>query len=96
MLGIVPADDVAPILGEMRRVLRPGGRLLIVTMSRPRGCVAGAIYGLGACRLGKWSDVEVAPFLRSVGLTVTRIETVRQLGIPSEVLVATRVPPGRY
>lgn len=88
MLGIVPERDVAPILREMRRVLRPAGRLVIVTMTRPRGAVASAIYRLGAGRLGKWSDIEVAPFLEAAGLAVARREIVRQLGIPSEVLVA--------
>lgn len=89
MLGLVPPAEVAPIVRELARVVRPGGRVVLVTMTRPRRAVAGAIYELGACRLGGWHDVDVAPAVRAAGLAIAHREVVTQLGIPSEILVAT-------
>jgi ubiquinone/menaquinone biosynthesis C-methylase UbiE len=34
MLDLIPLADMAPILSEFRRVLRPGGRLVLVNMSK--------------------------------------------------------------
>ena len=41
---LLAGKDVGPVLGEMQRVLRPGGRLVLVTMAcpdrrLPNGCV---------------------------------------------------------
>lgn len=42
--GIRNVGDVSRVLGEMRRVLRPGGRALILEFSLPNGALARAIY----------------------------------------------------
>ncbi len=37
MLDLIPLDDLPVILAEYRRVLKPGGRLVLVNMSKERG-----------------------------------------------------------
>jgi ubiquinone/menaquinone biosynthesis C-methylase UbiE len=88
MLGIVPDEITSQILSEAHRVLRPGGRLVIVTMKRPRRRLSQAVYQIGAVWLGGWRDVDVEPAVRAAGFTDVRTSIVTQLGIPSEVLVA--------
>ncbi len=90
MFGLVPERDFAPILGEMRRVLRPGGRLVIVTMTRPRARLAEWLYELVPIRLGGWRDVDMQPHVLAAGFEVVTRDVVEELGVPSEVLVARR------
>jgi ubiquinone/menaquinone biosynthesis C-methylase UbiE len=88
LFGLLPEGDFAPILDEAWRVLRPRGRLVLVTMQRPSRPLGRAIYEAGAVRLGGWRDVVVEPHVRNAGFVELTQETVDQLGIPSNVLVA--------
>jgi ubiquinone/menaquinone biosynthesis C-methylase UbiE len=92
LLGLLPERDFAPILDEIHRVLRPGGRLVLVTMRRPTRRLGRSIYQIGAVRLGGWRDVDVEPHVRAAGFIDVTGEIVEQLGIPSQVLVASRPP----
>jgi ubiquinone/menaquinone biosynthesis C-methylase UbiE len=85
MLGLVPPGAVAPILGELRRVLRPDGRLVVVMMRRPVAWLARALYQVGAVWLGRWRDLEMAPLFEVAGLKIARREVVTRFGVPSDV-----------
>jgi ubiquinone/menaquinone biosynthesis C-methylase UbiE len=86
MLGLLPSSDVPPVVRELVRVLRPGGRLVLVTMKHPERRIPRWIYRLGAMRLGGWADVELEPVVRACGLPDVQREVVTQLGFPSEIL----------
>ena len=88
MFGLLPRKDVGPVLREMLRVLRPGGRIVLVTMTCPEHRLSSWIYEVGAKRLGGWCDVQLEPFVRATGFQNVQREVVKQLGVPSEILIA--------
>jgi ubiquinone/menaquinone biosynthesis C-methylase UbiE len=66
MLDLIPLDEFDPILKEMKRFLKPGGKLVLLNMSKPdkRKTFFEAIY--------KWSgmpcgSVLMTPFLKELG-----------------------------
>ena len=70
MFDLIPLDGFTPILIEMARVLKPGGKLVLVNMSKPdeRRTFFERIYEKGwavmPCR-----PVLMSPFLESIGFT---------------------------
>lgn len=70
MFDLIPLDGFMPILIEMARVLKPGGKLVLVNMSKPdeRKTFFERIYEKGwavmPCR-----PVLMSPFLNTLGLT---------------------------
>jgi len=90
MLGLVPDADLEPIIGEMARVLRKGGRLVVVTMMRPHATLPRWFYEVVPNLLGGWRDVVIEPVVAASGLHVAERRVVTQLGVPSEILVARK------
>lgn len=70
MFDLIPLDGFLPILKEMARVLKPGGTLVLVNMSKPdeRKTFFEKIYEMGwavmPCR-----PVLMSPFLKPAGFT---------------------------
>jgi len=101
MLDLIPLRDMPGILAEFRRVLRPGGRLVLLNMSKPdasrttwretlyRSLPAGLVLNLGGgCR-----PVLMEPLVREAGL----VDVTRRFlpgRFPSEVVVARRASAG--
>jgi ubiquinone/menaquinone biosynthesis C-methylase UbiE len=61
MFDLIPLDGFAPILKEMARVLKPGGRLVLVNMSKPdeRRTFYESVYQKG------WAVMPCRPVLMS-------------------------------
>ena len=90
MLGLLAHADAERAVREMLRVLRPGGRMVLVTMVSPHRRVPRWIYRWGAMRLGAGADVAVESIVRACGIADVYRELVMQLGFPSEVLCARK------
>jgi ubiquinone/menaquinone biosynthesis C-methylase UbiE len=97
MLDIIPEEDMQPILSEFYRVLKPGGRLVLLNMSKmhiqsqdarerlykylPRVLT---LYLLGACR-----PVFMSPTAQSAGFV--QVNRVYMAGpAPSEIVTALK------
>ncbi len=99
MFDLLPEEDFPAVLGEFSRVLRPGGRLVMVNMTpseRWYGRIWEAIYRINPAWAGGCRGVYVQPYLESLGFENTSREFISQLTFPSEVIygVKPRSRPG--
>jgi ubiquinone/menaquinone biosynthesis C-methylase UbiE len=93
MFDLVPERDFAAVLAEFRRVLKPGGRFVLVNMTKGEGrtyALWERLYRIRPSWLGGCRGVRMAPYLEAAGFTKTHLEDVSQLGIPSEVICTIR------
>jgi len=89
LLDILPVEDFIPILSEFKRVLKTGGRIVLVNMTKGERWVNQIyeeIYKLKPPLLAGCRGVMAQPFLEEVGFKKFQREFVSQLGFPSEVV----------
>jgi ubiquinone/menaquinone biosynthesis C-methylase UbiE len=89
LLDILPVEDFIPILSEFKRVLKTGGRIVLVNMTKGERWVNQVyeeIYKLKPPLLAGCRGVMAQPFLEEIGFKKFQREFVSQLGFPSEVL----------
>ncbi len=97
MFDLLPEDDFATVLAGFRRVLRPGGRLVLVNMTRGEGLAQRFydwVYQVRPALIGGCRGVFLEPHLRAAGLERIERGTVMQWGFSSEVLSATAPAAG--
>lgn len=89
MFDLLPEEDFSAVLHEFKRVLRPGGRLVLVNMTKPKhwyNSVWELIYRANPAWMGGCRGVFLQPHLKSVGFVHVRREFISQLTFPSEVV----------
>ena len=89
MFDLLPEEDFSVVLHEFKRVLRPGGRLVLVNMTKPEhwyNSVWQNIYRVNPAWMGGCRGVFLQPHLESVGFVHVRREFISQLTFPSEVV----------
>ncbi len=102
MFDLIPLDGFSPILKEMRRVLKPGGKLVLVNMSKPdeRKTFFERIYEKG------WAVMPCRPVLMSEYLGPAGFSEVQRFSRPTrgsivsllwgqEIVLARKVTRGR-
>ncbi len=99
LLDLIPTDEMAPLLAEFRRVLRDGGRLVLVNLSRPSSANGltrwERCYRRTPAFLVPWvfagcRPVEAEAFVRAAGFAEVEREVVEE-GLTSEVITAKRM-----
>ena len=91
MFDLLPEKDFPRVLGEFMRVLRPGGRLVMVNMTEGEHWYNGIwplIYRINPAWLGGCRGVSLLPHLEAVGFVRIEREYLSQSTFPSEVISA--------
>jgi ubiquinone/menaquinone biosynthesis C-methylase UbiE len=89
MFDLLPEDDFSVVLTEFKRVLRPGGRLVIVNMTKSEhwyNSLWELIYRANPAWIGGCRGVLLGPYLESVGFADISREFISQTTFPSEVV----------
>ncbi|MBI1955113.1 MAG: methyltransferase domain-containing protein [Acidobacteria bacterium] len=93
LLELLSIPDIEKALQEMRRVMRPSGRLVLVHLSRDNPWfdrIWGFFYWMVPMLLGGCRPIRMATYLPSAGFTVVQDHRILQWGIPAEVILANR------
>jgi ubiquinone/menaquinone biosynthesis C-methylase UbiE len=91
MLDLLPRDDIPRALAEFKRVLRPGGRLVLSNMTRGerrRHRIWDWAYGRGFVLTANCRGVLAAPVLRELEFIGVSREYLSQMLFPTEIVTA--------
>jgi len=93
MLDLLARDDIPRALAEFKRVMRPGGRLVLSNMTkgeRRRHRIWDSLYSHGLNLTANCRGVLAVPLLAELGFTDLRREYMAQMLFPTELVTARR------
>ncbi len=93
MFDILPVEDFIPILSEYKRVLKKGGRVVLVNMTKGEkwiNQIYEGLYKLKPPLLAGCRGVLIKPFLEKIGFEKIKREFVSQFGFPSEIVTGIK------
>jgi ubiquinone/menaquinone biosynthesis C-methylase UbiE len=91
MLDLLSETDIRKVLREFRRILKPGGRLVLLVMARQSWLVQGIwmlLYSLSPALVGGCRPVPLPGFLTTEGWLIQRSEQISQDGFRSQLILA--------
>lgn len=91
MFDLLPEKDFGTVLSEFKRVLKPGGRLILVNMTKGKYFYERfweTVYKINPRWLGGCRGVLLSEPLQEAGFTDITREAISQIGFPSEVISA--------
>jgi len=91
MFDLIPFENMDQVLDEFKRVLKPGGRLVLINMTEGEkwgSQIYEIIYKWSSKLLGGCRGVKMTDKLKKHGFRVERREYHQQMLFPSEVILA--------
>ncbi len=91
VLELFDTHEIPRVLREVRRVLKPGGRLGVVSMSKDGGGLALRLYEWAHKKFPVYVDcrpIYVAQAIEEAGFGIRYREKITLLGLPGEIVVA--------
>lgn len=93
MFDLLPQEEFGQPLQEFKRVLKPGGRLVLVNMTPGKhwyNQVWEWLYRVKPAAIGGCRGVALHSPLQAAGFTVLQREFVSQMTFPSEIILAIK------
>jgi ubiquinone/menaquinone biosynthesis C-methylase UbiE len=93
MFDLIANDDMDRILIEFKRVLKDGGKLVLVNMTRGESLASNlydTIYNFSPTAMGGCRGVQLSEKLRKHGFSIETREYYQQMLFPSEVILARK------
>ena len=93
MFDLIPFDQMDTVINEFSRVLKPGGKLVLVNMTKAEQFGAGLyerIYRISPTLMGGCRGVQLSNLLAEHGFIIENREYIQQMLFPSEVILATK------
>lgn len=93
MFDLLPEEDFLRVLMEFKRVLREGGRVVVVNMTKGKfwfSRIWGWLYRLSPALVGGCRGIELGRYVEAAGFSEIRREYISQLMFPSEVTYGVR------
>jgi ubiquinone/menaquinone biosynthesis C-methylase UbiE len=97
VLDLIHFRYLPQVLAEFNRVLVPGGLMVILTLTEgttvaSRALVAAwkAVYSLAPVACGGCRPLQLTSLVEAAGFTQVSRQVVLQLGVPSEIITASR------
>ena len=93
MFDLIPFDQMDTVINEFARVLKPGGKLVLVNMTKAEQFGAGLyerIYRISPTLMGGCRGVQLSNLLAEHGFIIENREYIQQMLFPSEVILATK------
>ena len=97
VLDLIPGRYMGAVLSEFKRMLRPGGIMVNVSLSRGHSLTSQIViwawmklYNAAPIVCGGCRPISLYELVKEVGFSKVMWEVVEQFGIPSEIIVAIR------
>ena len=97
VLDLMPEADIRRALAEAHRVLAPGGRLCLVSLThgeRPLSRVIAGLWNgiahLAPASVGGCRPIDLCDYLAGADWAIQTARVVTALAVPSQVVIATR------